>query len=329
MLARQQEVKVVHLKNEQPEDELWQGFATAHAYHVRAARDELAKPFHVHETFLDRAPELLIASSTGAGYDPIDVDACTARGIAVVNQAGGNKEAVAEHALGMMLFLAKRIGEADHALRRGEVTSREALMGHNIQGKTLGVVGIGNVGARLTELAGTLFGMRVLAYDPLLSDEEIRARGGWPVPFAELLAESDYISVHCPRTKDSAGMFDAAAFAQMKKGAYFITTARGGIHDEPALVAALQSGHVAGAGLDVWDYEPPGPEHPLLQFDTVIGSPHTAGVTHESRRDISLFGVEQLLGMFAGERPPRLINPEVWPAYSRRFEQAFGFQPKP
>lgn len=328
LLSRQNEVKVVHLKNDQTEAEIWQGFATAHAYHVRAARDELPKPYHVQEAFLDRAPELLIASSTGAGYDPIDVEACTARGIAVVNQAGGNKEAVAEHALGMILMLAKRIGEADHALRRGQVTSREALMGHNIQGKTLGIVGIGNVGARLAELAGGLFDMQVLAYDPLLSEDEIRARGGRPVPFQELLTQSDYVSVHCPRTKDSAGMFDAEAFGRMKQGAYFITTARGGIHDEAALLDALKAGHVAGAGLDVWDYEPPGPDHPLLQLDTVIASPHTAGVTHESRRDISLFGVEQLIGMFAGERPPRLVNPEVWPEYRRRFHKAFGVEPQ-
>lgn len=329
MLARQTDVTVVHLQHDQPEDEIWQGFATAHAYHVRAARDELPKPYHVHNDFLDQAPELLIASSTGAGYDPIDVDACTARGIAVVNQAGGNKQAVAEHAMAFLLSLAHRVVEADRALRRGGVTRREDLMGHDIMGKTLGVVGIGNVGGRVAELAGSLFDMRVLAYDPLLSDDEIRARGGWPVPFEELLEEADYITVHCPLTRDSKGLFNAAAFERMKRGAYFISTARGGIHEEGALYEALTNGHLAGAGLDVWDYEPPAAEHPLLKLDTVIASPHTAGVTHESRRTISLYGVEQLLEMFAGARPNRLINPDVWPAYSRRFEAAFGIQPKP
>lgn len=328
LLERQNQVTVVHLKADQPEEEIWRGFASAHAYHVRAARDELPKPYHVHDAFLDRAPELLIASSTGAGYDPIDVDACTARGIAVVNQAGGNKQAVAEHALAMLLSLSHRVVEADRALRRGGVTSREALMGHDIMGKTLGIVGIGNVGSRMAELTGSLFGMRVLAYDPLLSEDEIRARGAQPAAFEALLEEADYISVHCPLTRDSAGMFDASAFARMKQGAYFVTTSRGGIHKEDDLLQALESGHLAGAGLDVWDYEPPAADHPLLQLDTVIASPHTAGVTHESRRTISLFGVEQLLEMFAGARPQRLINPEVWPTYCRRFEAAFGIQPK-
>ena len=327
-LSNQQEVTVVRLAAEQPEEEIWQAFSAAHAYHVRAARDELPKPYHVHTEFLERTPELLIVSSTGAGYDPVDVEACSARGIAVVNQAGGNKEAVAEHALAMILALSHRIGEADRALRRGGVTSRESLMGHDIKGKTLGIVGIGNVGGRLAELAAGLFGMRVLAYDPLLTAETVQGRGAEPVAFEALLEQADYVSVHCPLTRDSAGLFDADAFARMKDGAYFVSTARGGIHQEDDLLRALTGGRLAGAGLDVWDYEPPAPDHPLLQLDTVLASPHTAGVTHESRQTISLFGVEQLLEMFAGARPQRLINPDVWPVYRQRFEAAFGVPPQ-
>ena len=289
MLARQQEVMVVHLRSDQPEAEIWEAFASAHAYHVRAARDELPKPYHVHDEFLSRTPELLIASSTGAGYDTIDVEACTARGIAVVNQAGGNKEAVAEHALAMMLSLAKRIGEADQALRRGVVTSRESLMGHNVFGKTLGIVGIGNVGTRMAELARGLFDMRVLAFDPLLSDEEVRARGGWPVPFAELLAESDYISVHCPRTRDSANLFDAEAFGQMKQGAYLINVTRGGIIDEDALYTALANGQIAGAGLDVTEIEPLPADSPLWQAPNIILTPHRAGASQHRPRKVYEF----------------------------------------
>jgi D-3-phosphoglycerate dehydrogenase len=113
-------------------------------------------------------------------------------------------------------------------------------------------------------------------------------------------------------------LIDAGAFARMKKGAIFISTARGGIHDEAALVQALRSGHLAGAGLDVWDQEPPPLDHPLLAMDNVFATFHTAGVTHEARRNVARIAAEQIAGVVAGERPPRLVNPEVWPAYEQR-----------
>ena len=119
-------------------------------------------------------------------------------------------------------------------------------------------------------------------------------------------------------------MMDAQAFQKMKKGAMFITTARGGIHDEAALLESLQSGHLGGAGLDVWDKEPPPLDHPLLKLKNVVATYHTAGVTHEARRNMALYAAEQLVGVLKGGRPPRLINPEAWPAYAERFEAIMG-----
>lgn len=296
--------------------------AQAHVYHVSAAKDELPRQWFVTQALLQRCPQLLCVSSTGAGYDTVDVAACTEAGIPVVNQAGGNAASVAEHTFGLMLGVSRRMLECDRRLRREQGFGREDVMGHEIRGKTLGIVGIGHVGTRVAALARA-FGMEVLATDPLLDPAEIVRRGAAPVTFQELLERSDVVSLHCPRDKTTLKMMDAAAFARMKRGALFVTTARGGIHDEAALAAALRSGHLAGAGIDVWDQEPPPLDHPLLQMDNVFATFHTAGVTHEARRTMAVIAAEQILQLLAGERPPRLINPEVWPAFQARL-QALG-----
>ena len=290
-----------------------------HAYHVSAAKDEQPPFAFVTPTLIAACPDLLCASSAGAGYDPIDVAACTRAGIAVVNQTGGNAVSVAEHTLGLILSVAHRIAESDRLLRRDRGFSREDLTGREIAGKTIGLVGIGNIGRRVAALAQA-FGMQVLAVDPLLSSDEIRLRGAEPVELDEILDRSDFVSLHCPRDDTTRGMIDAAAFARMKPGSVFISTARGGIHDEVGLLQAIQSGRVAGAGLDVWDREPPPLDHPLLACDTVVATYHTAGVTHEARRNMASISADQIVRLLHGERPPRLVNPEVWPAYARRFE---------
>jgi D-3-phosphoglycerate dehydrogenase len=327
ILQARPDVRLDRLENESPEAVSAPILAAAHAYQIGAARDELAKHFHAHADLLRRAPNLLIVSSNGAGFDPVDVEACTAAGVLVVNQSGGNAHSVAEHALGMLLTLSKRIIEADRALRRDPNVNRNALMGTEAQGKTIGIVGLGNVGRRIAALCRGLLGMNVLAYDPYLSATEMAERGGEKVTLDELLRRSDYVSINCPLTKDSRGMIGTREFALMQKHAYFITTARGFIHDEDALVEALREKRIAGAGLDVWSKEPPPPEHPLLQFDNVLASPHTAGVTTEARENMGRIAAEQMLDALDGKRPPRIINPEVWPDYARRFEKAFGFRP--
>jgi D-3-phosphoglycerate dehydrogenase len=328
ILAARPDVRLDRLENESPDEVAAPILAAAHVYQIGAARDELARHFHVDADLLRRAPNLLMVSSNGAGFDPVDVEACTAAGVIVVNQSGGNAQSVAEHALGMMLTLSKRIIEADRALRREPNVNRNNLVGTEVHGRTIGIVGIGNVGRRIAALCNGLLGMTVLAYDPYLTSEEIAARGAEKVELDEVMRRSDYVSINCPLTKESRGMIGARQFGLMQPHAFFITTARGFIHDEDALLAALRDKRIAGAGLDVWAKEPPPPEHPLLQFDNVLASPHTAGVTKEARANMGRIAAEQVLGALDGHRPPRLINPEAWPAYVSRFEQTFGMTPK-
>ena len=328
ILRARPDVRLDRLENESPEEISAPILSAAHAYQIGAARDELAKHFHADQDLLRRAPNLLIVSSNGAGYDPVDVEACSEAGVLVVNQSGGNAHSVAEHALGMLLTLSKRILEADRAMRREANVSRNALIGTEAHGKTIGIVGLGNVGRRIAALCEGLLGMKVLAYDPYLTAGEMTARGGEKVELDELLSRSDYVSVSCPLTRESRGMIGAREFALMQPHAYFITTARGFIHDEAALLEALRNRLIAGAGLDVWAKEPPPPDHPLLKFDNVLASPHTAGVTREARANMGRIAAEQILDALDGLRPPRIINPEVWPRYVRRFERSFGFTPE-
>ncbi len=303
----------------------WSALAAAHVYQISAARDELPHTWQAGEALLKRCPQLLCVSSGGAGYDTVDVAACTKFGVAVVNQAGANAVSVAEHALACMLALSRRIVECDRRLRRERGFTREDLMGREISGKVLGIVGIGHVGTRVAALARA-FGMQVLAVDPYLTEEEIARRGAKATNFADLLERADIVSLHCPLDDSTRGMMGARAFQSMKPRSIFVSTARGGIHDEAALAQAIGSGHIAGAGLDVWTKEPPPLDHPLLGLDTVLCTYHTAGVTHEARRNIAAMSAEQIVGLLQGARPPRLINPEVWPAYAVRFEKILGIR---
>jgi D-3-phosphoglycerate dehydrogenase len=324
LLADRPQIDVTRLAFDDDEEHVSGRLAEAHVYQIWSTRDELPLPYHCTPAFLDRCPDLLAVSAWGAGYDTVDVDACTERGVIVVNQSGGNKEAVAEHALAMMVSLFKHIEEASRNLRAGWTGPRETYMGRDLFEKTLGIVGLGNIGTRMAEIARVAFHMRVLAYDPYVDADTCAARGTEKVDLQTLLSESDVVTVHCPLTADSRDMINAAAYQTMKPGALFINTARGGIHDEAALYDALASGHLAGAGLDVWSVEPPPADHPLLSLDNVIASPHTAGVTDDARRRVVAISIDQIVDILEGRRPPRLINPDAWSSYSQRFETIFG-----
>jgi D-3-phosphoglycerate dehydrogenase len=166
--------------------------------------------------------------------------------------------------------------------------------------------------------------LEVLATDPFLSPEEIHRRGAEAVSFDDLLTRSDFVSLHCPRDASTMRMMNTDAFARMKEGSIFITTARGGIHDEVALTQALQAGHLAGAGIDVWDQEPPPLNHPLLAMDNVFATYHVAGVTHEGRRNMASISADQIVDLLSGGRPARFINPEVWPELQKRRDRILG-----
>jgi len=327
IIGQRADVRLDMLEHDSPSDVATPILGAAHAYQTSSTRDELVRHYHTSTDFLGKTPNLLVVSTNGAGYDTVDVKACTERGILVVNQSGGNAESVAEHVVGMMLALVKRIGENDRALRAGSFTKRSEFMGREAFGKTMGIVGLGNVGRRVAELCGMLFRMKVLAYDPYVDADEMKKRGAEKVELDELLRRADFVSINCPLTDETRTMIGAREYALMQPHAYFITTARGFIHDETALVAALRDKKLAGAGLDVWDKEPPPENHPLLQFDNVIATPHMAGVTREARSNMGKIAAEQVLDALDGKPVNRIVNPQVWPDYAKRFERTFGFAP--
>src|SRR5262249_45044797 len=324
IIAQRPEIRLDRLENDALDAIAWPIMAAAHAYQIGATRDELPLRFHVTGDSLTRMHNLLIVSSSGAGFDTVSVEECTKSGVLVVNQSGGNAEAVAAHVLAMMLMLSKRIIDTDRALRRGTMHDRGAYLGNDLKGRTIGIVGIGNVGRRVAELCRGLFAMQVIACDLYLDAATIADRGGVKVELDDLLRRADFVSINCPLDASTRGMIGATQFALMQPHAFFITTARGFIHDEQALVTALRDKIIAGAGIDVWDKEPPPADHPLLAFDNVVASPHTAGLTHQARANMGRIAAEQLVMALDGKRPPRVVNPQVWPAYCRRFEQTFG-----
>jgi D-3-phosphoglycerate dehydrogenase len=328
IMAQRPEIRLDKIEHETADEIARPIMASAHAYQIGSARDELAPRFHVERGLLARMPNLLVVSTNGAGFDTVDVKDCTEAGVLVVNQSGGNAEAVAAHVLAMLLMLSKQIIQTNHALRRGTLRDRAAFMGNDVNGRTIGIVGLGNVGRRVAELCRGLFGMQVIACDPYLDEKAIAARGAAKVTLEELLRRADFVSINCPLDEGTRGMIGAREFALMAPHAYFINPARGFIHDERALADALRGKKIAGAGLDVWDKEPPPSDHPLLQFDNVIASPHTAGMTREARANMGRIAAEQLIMTLDGKRAPRIVNPQVWAAYAKRFEQTFGFRPQ-
>jgi D-3-phosphoglycerate dehydrogenase len=327
ILGARDDVRLDRLENESADEEAAPVLASAHVYQIGSARDEIARRFHVDAALIAKMPDVLVVSTSGVGYDTVDVKACTEAGILVVNQAGGNREAVAEHALGMLIAVSKRIPETNMVMRRERLADRTAFMGNDVFGKTIGIIGLGNVGTRLAELTRGLFSMQVLAYDPYVTAAACAERGVEKVELADLMARSDYVSINCPLTAETRGMVGAAQFALMRPGSFFITTARGHIHDEAALADALARKQLAGAGLDVWATEPPPCGHPLLKFDNVLISPHTAGVTRETRRNMGRIAAGQVLDALDGRPVARKVNQEVWPRYAQRFAERFGFKP--
>ena len=328
VLEKEKDITLHRLAYNGPKADIWGAMSASHVYCTTSTRQEQPEEFRTNAALLARCPDLLVVSSSGAGYDTVDVAACTAAGVLVVNQSGGNADAVAEHAVAMMLSLTKKIPQTDRSLRSAQRAPRESFKGWNAHGRTVGVIGIGNTGRRVARIYGLALQMKVLAYDPYVSAEEVEARGATKVDLPTLLAQSRFISVHCPYNDETRNMIGARELAAMQPGSYLVTTARGGIVDEYALAEALKPGHLAGAGVDVWNEEPPPPSHPLLELDNVLATYHTAGITQDSRENMRTWNAQQVAGILRGERPPRLINPDAWDRFAQRFERIFGFRPK-
>ncbi|MFU8772099.1 MAG: hydroxyacid dehydrogenase, partial [Anaerolineales bacterium] len=224
--------------------------------------------------------KLRVVGRAGVGVDNIDIAAATRHGITVVNTPIATTTAVAEYTLALMFSLARLIPKADASMKSG-LWSKKELMGIELSGKVLGVIGMGNIGAAVAELADAL-GMTVLGYDPLIPSEEIGLRGAEAVSINDLFARSDFISLHVPLNPDTKSMINGQAFGMMKRGVRLICDARGGVIDETALLGALEAGQVAGAALDVFSKEPPGITA-LVAHPNVIATPHIAAQTAESQ----------------------------------------------
>lgn len=240
---------------------------------------------------IEAASGLRVIGRAGAGVDNIDVKAATSKGIVVMNTPGGNANAVAELAVGLMFALAREIPRADATMKAG-TWEKKAFVGSELAGKTLGLIGIGFVGRRVAAKAKGL-DMKVLAYDPVVSADEARVAGAQMVDMNTLLASSDFISLHMPKTAETAGLINAAALAKMKRGVCLINAARGGIVVEKDLLQALEEKQVAGAGLDVYDQEPP-TDLALVQHPRVIALPHIGAATAEAQNVVAQMIAEQV-----------------------------------
>jgi len=257
---------------------------------------------------LDACPKLRTIARTGVGYDAVDVEAATRRGITVTITPGTNHESVAELAFALLLAVLKRVAINDRIIREG---GWDRTLTGPLRGKTLGLVGLGRIGRAMVPIARA-FGMTVIGHEvqPPLEDEpalQLRRVG-----LEELLRTADVVSLHLPLLPGTRGLFDRAAFARMKPGSYILNTARGGVLVEPDLYDALASGHLAGAGLDVLDPEPPDPSNPLMSLTNVVVSPHIAGIDTKAMADMADKAATCIVELASGGWPADcVVNPEV------------------
>jgi D-3-phosphoglycerate dehydrogenase len=261
---------------------------------------------------LDRAAKLRVISNMAVGYDNIDVPACTNRGVLVTNTPGVLTETTADLAFALMLAATRRLPEAERAARDGRWRTWHPsfLLGRDVHGATLGIVGLGKIGQAVARRARG-FGMRILYSNPDPNPGAAREAGARYVTFDELLAESDVISVHAPLTDETRHMFDDEAFARMKPTAIFVNTARGALVDEAALQRALESKRIAAAAIDVTEVEPLPLDSPLLGAPGLLITPHIGSATVDTRTKMADLAVDNLIAGLAGERPLFPVNPEV------------------
>jgi D-3-phosphoglycerate dehydrogenase len=288
-----------------PEPAAWANFLpSAEAIVVRLSR--------IPRAMIEAAPNLKIISRHGVGVDTIDMDAATERGVVVATVGFANAPSVVEHTLALMLALAKRLPEFDRAVRGGDYDIRMKLDAQDIAGRTVLIIGLGRIGSRLAKVLGGL-GMQCLGVDPAYASAEIEAMGCEPVAdFRTALPRADFVTVHCPLQDDTRNLIGARELALMKPSAYLINCARGGIVDEVALLDALNTRRIMGAGLDVQVSEPPKPGDPLLACDRLILTPHAAAATAEGMVRMATTVAQNVLDFFDGRLPEsHVFNTEV------------------
>jgi D-3-phosphoglycerate dehydrogenase len=268
----------------------------------------------VSRRILEAAPRLKVVARHGVGVEAIDRQAAAERGVVVVNTPTANDESVAEHCIGMMILLAKRLLEADRAARRGDWEARYRLIGLELCGKTLGLVGFGKIGQRVASIAHSGFAMPILYHDVVTYPRAEAALGARRLSLEDVLASSDFVSVHTPLLPTTRGLIGQEALHKMKPSAYLINSSRGAVIDQEALVRALKEKWIAGAGLDVFDPEPLPMDSPLREMDNVVLSPHMASHTDEALYRMAMV-VLDVLAVLEGHPPE---NPIPWDAAARR-----------
>ena len=259
------------------------------------------------------ADRLMTISRTGAGIDNVDVATATRQGVIVSSSAGANTTTVTEHALALILALYKQLFTLDRQLKKGDFKIRYAYLPRDLRGKTLGVVGFGKIGTEVARACHTVFGMDVLAYDEYLPQPARAALASW-VTFTgleDLCRRSHVVTVHTPLTDETRGLIGRRLLSLMKPEAVIVNTARGGIIDEAALADALERKVIAGAGIDVFEQEPPRPDNPLLRAENVIVTPHTASLTPECTVRLALLGAQRVVDVFQGFVPDNVANAQV------------------
>ncbi len=272
------------------------------------------------EPYTDRVlaglPDLRVISRNGVGYDRIDVEAATRRGVAVTITPEGNHQAVAEHAMALLLAVSRSIVTYAVATRAGQW--RRSSMHLPLRGKTLGIIGLGRIGRSVAQRAAA-FGMRLLACEKYPQADFVAQYNVDVVELDQLLAESDYVTLHTPMGPDTRELINARTLAIMKPGSVLINSARGGLVNEDDLLAALRSGHLAGAGLDVLASEPPPADHPLLQLDNVVVTPHIASFDTQGVEDMSVGAARNIVDILQGRWPTggALVNPDVKATWRR------------
>ena len=254
------------------------------------------------------AGRLKIISRTGVGVDPsrVDLDAAKEFRVWVTNQPGSNSVSVAELVFGQMIALVRHTFEANQAVRENRWGEYLKYIGTELAGKTVGIIGMGNIGTRVA-IRARAFEMHFLVHDPYIPESHVTALGGKRVELAELLAESDFVTIHCPLTAETQGMIGKQQLALMKTSAYLINAARGGIVDEDALCRALKQKKVAGAALDVVENEPPVKDHPIFQLENVMLTPHLGAVTYEAAQRGEWGAAEEVIRVLEGKKPKNAV----------------------
>ncbi|NPV54947.1 MAG: hydroxyacid dehydrogenase [Firmicutes bacterium] len=268
---------------------------------------------------IDKARDLEVIARHGVGVDNIDVEAATSRGIPVVYTPNANAVSVVEHVIMFMGALAKVLLPYDKATREDNFGVRNEYRAVDINGKTLGIVGVGRIGGLLCKKCMAAFDMRVLAYDPYVPAEKISEIGATPCnDLDELLRESDFVSLHLPLTDETRNLIGGRELALMKPTAFLINAARGGAVEEAALIDALTNRRIAGAALDVFEKEPPDPDNPLLKLDNVILTPHSGALTQEAVIRMATGAAEGVRDVLLGKRPQFVVNPQVFKGWNEQ-----------